>query len=95
MGVGGFCVPERTMRVMLSFTKRLAGTFVLVDALVTGSMGIATTLPSAFTAPQMTLAFRSFLRAQPRIARAFSPLPGSAELLRCFPQFRVDQQSAC
>ena len=49
----------------------------------------------AFTAPQKTQACRASLRVQPRIARAFSPLPGSDEPSRCFPQFRVDQQSAC
>jgi hypothetical protein len=49
----------------------------------------------AFAAPQKIQAWRSFLRVQLLIARAFSPLPGSDELSPCFPQFRVDQQSAC
>src|SRR6266576_5548959 len=33
LGIGGFCVPERTTRVMLSFT-RVWGAFVLLEALV-------------------------------------------------------------
>src|SRR5215472_131557 len=49
----------------------------------------------AFTASQKTQACRSSLRAQPRIALAFSPLLGSDEPSPCFPQLRVDQQSAC
>src|SRR5262252_2661541 len=35
LGIGGFCVPERTTRVTLSFTRVWGGAFVLLEALVT------------------------------------------------------------
>src|SRR5215469_5516697 len=92
LGIGGFCVPERTTRVTLSFTRVRGGAFVLLEALVPVRCKYQFI---AFTAPQKTQACRASLRVQPRIARAFSPLPGSDEPSRCFPQFRVDQQSAC
>src|SRR5215469_8310090 len=50
LGIGGFCVPERTTRVMLSFTsvwgrafvlRVWGGAFVLLERFVTGSMQIS------------------------------------------------------
>src|SRR5215472_909474 len=41
LGIGGFCVPERTTRIMLSFTRIWGGAFVLLEALVTGSIQIS------------------------------------------------------
>src|SRR6516164_11816950 len=59
LGIGGFCVPERTTWVTLSFTRVWGGAFVLLEALVTGSMQISvyslhgssedSSLPSIFT----------------------------------------------
>src|SRR6516164_3897578 len=92
LGIGGFCFPERITRVTLSFTRVWEGPSFFSNR----SLPVRCEYQFiAFTAPQKTQAFRASLRVPPRIALAFSPLPGSDEPSRCFPQFRVDQQSAC
>src|SRR5215472_9781055 len=49
LGIGGFCVPERTTRVTLSFTRVWGGAFVLLEALVTGSIQISVYSLHGFT----------------------------------------------
>src|SRR5690348_14733284 len=92
LGIGGFCLLERTTWVTLSFTRVWGRLSFFSKRSLTVRCKYQFI---ALTASQKTQACRAFLRGPPRIARAFSPLPGSDEPSLCFPQFRVGQQSAC